>query len=300
VTRDLHDLSVLSRRGAVSPAEQRRLDVYLNTSENARLVHTLGCDYDRMQTQRPGDQALLERVRKQAVVRALPASHARRRWRAPALIALAILISGGAAAMVGNFAGRIGAPLGPGRVSVPARGALPALKSAAEAATGRVLGLPVAPSASAAADDPDPRSKALRAQLSHPNSAAVAPDGDASVLFSRANALRKSGNVSGALVAYAELRELHPASPEAKLSRVLSGRLLLARGEAERAADEFGAYLASNPRGTLAEEALVGKAQALRSLGRGVEERRTWELLLARFPSSIHASTARTRLSRDP
>jgi hypothetical protein len=51
--------------------------------------------------------------------------------------------------------------------------------------------------------------------------------------------------------------------------------------------------------GALAEEALHGKAQALRSLGRASEENETWQLLLERFPKSIHAKTARERLQRD-
>ena len=122
---------------------------------------------------------------------------------------------------------------------------------------------------------------------------------DARELFSRANGERKAGKVDEALLSYAELRRSFPGSQEATLSHVLSGRLLFGRGDTSRAAAEFAAYLARNPNGTLAEEALHGKAEALRALGRNEEERRTWERLLERFPGSIHAATARERLSRD-
>jgi TolA-binding protein len=80
---------------------------------------------------------------------------------------------------------------------------------------------------------------------------------------------------------------------------VLCGRLLLARGDAAGAASEFAGYFAESPNGTLAEEALHGKAQALSSLGRASEENETWRLFLERFPKSIHAKTARERLQRD-
>src|SRR5689334_24961176 len=63
------DLSALARRGALSEVESRRLDVYLNASEDARLVHDIGIDYDRMPTDEPGDEALLARVSTQALER---------------------------------------------------------------------------------------------------------------------------------------------------------------------------------------------------------------------------------------
>jgi TolA-binding protein len=63
------------------------------------------------------------------------------------------------------------------------------------------------------------------------------------------------------------------------------------------ALDAFTAYLAADPRGTLSEEALVGRAQALQKLGRPADARDAWRSLLARFPESVHAPTAQRQIA---
>jgi len=76
------------------------------------------------------------------------------------------------------------------------------------------------------------------------------------------------------------------------------GRLLLdRRGDARGALREFDAYLRAAPRGSLAQEALLGRALAQRRLGREDAERAAWEALLQRYPGSIHAPRARGRLT---
>jgi len=78
---------------------------------------------------------------------------------------------------------------------------------------------------------------------------------------------------------------------------VTLGRLLLDRlGEPERALEEFDAYLAAAPNGTLAEDALVGRAIAFERLGRASDERLAWTDLLTRFPATAQAERARSRL----
>jgi TolA-binding protein len=60
--------------------------------------------------------------------------------------------------------------------------------------------------------------------------------------------------------------------------------------------EKFDAYLDDKPSGTLAEEALVGRAQALAKLGRAQAEARAWQRLIERFPGSAHAPAARRRI----
>ena len=59
----------------------------------------------------------------------------------------------------------------------------------------------------------------------------------------------------------------------------------------------FSAYLDADPRGTLSEEALVGRAQALQELGRNSEMRDAWRSLLERFPESVHAPAAQRQIA---
>ena len=51
------------------------------------------------------------------------------------------------------------------------------------------------------------------------------------------------------------------------------------------------------PRGPLVAEALYGKGRALEALGDGVDERRTWERLVADHAGSAYAPHARRRLA---
>jgi TolA-binding protein len=300
VTRSLDDLIVLARRGELSPAEARRLDVYLAASDDARLIHDIGSDYDGMHTDRSGDVALLDRVGRRVIERHSRGSgRAPSRFRAAALVALGALLASATAAALGAYYLRP-----PPRIGAPTIQRGLDEQKAPAIASAHAAELPPAPAVSASSRvapagvlDRDRDETSMRP--SAPATSARPELGDARALFSRANAERRAGNVADALVTYAELRQRYPASPEALLSRVLCGRLLLARGDAENAAAEFAAYLAQSPSGALAEEALHGKAQALRSLGRASEENETWQLLLERFPKSIHAKTARERLQRD-
>lgn len=118
---------------------------------------------------------------------------------------------------------------------------------------------------------------------------------EAGALFGLANDKRRSGDLTGALAAYADLVARFPSSREAATARALRGRILLEQHDARRALTEFDAYLASG-RGELREEALVGRARAFGLLGRTDSERTAWETLLSSFPSSASADHARLRL----
>ena len=61
----------------------------------------------------------------------------------------------------------------------------------------------------------------------------------AAALFEAANRSRLSGDAPRAIVLYQELVQRHPASAEAALAQLSLGKLLLARGDAERALSAF-------------------------------------------------------------
>lgn len=124
---------------------------------------------------------------------------------------------------------------------------------------------------------------------------------DPDALLRAANRARRARSFDEADRLYDELVARFPGSRAARTSRVPHGRLLLealARPEAALAC--FSAYLADDPQGTLAEEALVGQAQALGRLGRTGEMQAAWRSLLARFPGSMHAATARALTEAGP
>jgi hypothetical protein len=118
----------------------------------------------------------------------------------------------------------------------------------------------------------------------------------AAELFSRANAARRVTDLTKAASLYAELEARFPEAPEAGLSKVSLGRLQLDQlSEPAKALEQFDSYLAKA--GPLAEEAMVGRAQALGRLSRRTEERAAWAALLAKYPDSVWARTARERSS---
>ena len=76
----------------------------------------------------------------------------------------------------------------------------------------------------------------------------------------------------------------------------MGGRFCALR--AGRALRHFTRYLRKRPSGTLAKEALYGKARALRALGRRQAEIKALKSFVRRYPSSIYADRARARLKR--
>lgn len=122
---------------------------------------------------------------------------------------------------------------------------------------------------------------------------------DAAALFERGTAASREGDATTALATFRSLRERFPTSREARTSWVLSGRLLLAAGEATAALQCFDAYLEHGGKGPLVPEAMAGRAAALHRLGRTGEARAQWEAIMARFPRSSAATEARTRLEEE-
>jgi TolA-binding protein len=115
-------------------------------------------------------------------------------------------------------------------------------------------------------------------------------------LLADGTAARARGERAVAVGIFWQLQSRYPSSPEAEVSLISSGQLLLDRGDFAGALAAFGAYRERSPAGSLAEEALDGLARAYAGLSRFDEERRTWRELMDRFPRSAYSPRARARL----
>jgi len=119
---------------------------------------------------------------------------------------------------------------------------------------------------------------------------------EAAALFAEANRARRDGNADRAVGLYRTLQSRFPNSSESELSRALLAQLLLERGNPEAALAGFDRYL-SDDAPVLSAEALVGRARALEQLGKSAQAASAWRLVQSRFPGSVHARLAATRLA---
>jgi len=123
-------------------------------------------------------------------------------------------------------------------------------------------------------------------------------DKGAAALFGAAESARGQGDFAEARRLYAQLASRFHGTREELSARVLGGQMMLDDlDEPAAALRSFERYLRDEANGTLAEEALLGRAQALRRLGRANTEAAAWSDLLARYPRSVHAELARERLA---
>jgi tetratricopeptide (TPR) repeat protein len=281
------DLSALARRGELDAAELRRLELALQSSSEARLLHRAGLDLDQAASVLPGDDALAERVKRRVLARVLPVAPARRRRLLPWGIAAAVVCVAVAAA--GTVAGfrplravfSMAAPLpSPPRKAAAPVVPPPPVQAAPEPSRPTDIVAPVPAPAAAAKTAP-----ALEAAAA-----------SASELFASAASARRRGKAQEAMLLYDALQSRFPGSAEANAADMALGMLRLQRGSARSALDHFTRYLARNPRAELVPDALWGKAQALSSLGRATEARRSYASLLQRYPDSTYAAAARTKL----
>jgi hypothetical protein len=120
----------------------------------------------------------------------------------------------------------------------------------------------------------------------------VQPHSSAREMFERAVSARQQGRVQEAVDSFRALQSHFPGTPEALVSLISLGELLLATGAAADAAASFADYEDSAPAGALAPEALAGQARALARLGRARESEAKWRELARRFPGSPEARRA--------
>lgn len=302
---DLHPEELLVERElqgeALGARERRTLDEHVRTCHACRFIRGAAADFAR---EVPADAApppQLDRLIQTALwsvwAPAVPGGRAVRRapvhGRAPRVVAAAVTICVGgfaAAHLAGLFNRRAAWPAGQPAAVAVSTPAAPAATAGAPEPRPLAVEEP-APAASAPAEpDPMPRGRAPKKS----ESGAGRPWED---LFRRATAARARGHVQQALRLYSELARDYPRSPEGTAGFAFKARLELDQGDARSAARDFDRYLARGSGGSLEEEALVGRAEALRSLGQRAEEAAAWKLLVNRFPGSAHARRARARLA---
>lgn len=257
-----------------------------------RLVSALPADDEE-----PGDRAMVARSIERIVAQRAGAQSAGRivqelawprRWL-PLAAAATLLVAAAAMAYLGRSQQpapppeppRVGDEPSGLTVSTPAPSVNPPPGAAGDMPTFDVSSLPTAPSASARAP-----ARTVEAVT-------------AAELFAQANEARRKRDVAGARALYLELQARYPRSAEASTSYVTLGRLELDHGRSSAALAQYDRYLASGST-ELREDALAGRASALESLGRGEEEKRAWQALLAAYPTSLFAPHARQRLSALP
>jgi TolA-binding protein len=277
------DLSAMSRRGPLAESDRRRLELSLASSPANLAMHRAGEAFDEIEPVPGTDDALVARIALAARDKFAAGSTASTVKRSPRwtvwLAAAAVLL---VAAASGAVIWRLRAEP---RVAPQPMVVAPAPRPEPAAVP------PAAPVALAAPETAgSPRAAARPADKSV----------SAADLFSSANAARKRGDASGALALYGRLQSEHPTSDEALLSHVLAARVRLGRGEYAPAIRQFDRYLERAPGGSLAEEALHGKASAYEQTGQSAQEQAVWRELLRRFPSSVYAVKARERLAEKP
>ena len=141
---------------------------------------------------------------------------------------------------------------------------------------------------------PAPRHRAIARNTVAP---VDAPHLSAGALLAEAGRARGEGQLDRAVSLYRKLQRDFPGTPEAQVSTVPLGRLLLDAASPRAALAAFDAYLRDVPRGPLIAEALYGRGRALEALGEDDEERRAWERLVTDHGGSAYAPHARRRLA---
>lgn len=233
--------------------------------------------------------------------KASPATRSSAGAKATHPVKRSLLEPSSAAVVVASAAEPPTAPVSAGVESVPA----PAVVAPAVVAPSSVRGQsPVRPKpvpdsvrerASAAFAPLAPSSESAPSVSAHPEVAPARSDA-AAALFADANRARRDGNADRAVTLYRALQNRYPASSESELSRALLAQLLLERGSPEAALAGFDRYLAADAP-VLGAEALVGRARALEQLGKSSQASSAWREVESRFPGSVHARLAATRLA---
>jgi tol-pal system protein YbgF len=122
--------------------------------------------------------------------------------------------------------------------------------------------------------------------------AAEAGEYEAALNLFKANKIRESA------AAFEAFAKGHPNSALAPNAYYWQGNALTAQRDCKRAIDVYREVVARWPENPRAADALVGVAACQRELGDTKGERTTLEAVLARFPDSSAAATARQRLKK--
>lgn len=285
---DCHSELVLRvRRELASCSDRIALEAHLAACESCRLSFHFGKAFDCIGAVEVDDGARIERLASNARARWAHKARASgfrqraRRFRVALLAAACVLGVGVAGATFGLLQRE--------PALQPSSSTLAPVKTAAP--TPRVHSLaPRRDSAAQAEPAPATASAPRRATRATPARSATA-------LFKDANEARRRGQLEQASALYSKLQSEFPRSPQAVMSAVSLGGLLLSSGRSDAALAQFERYLQQSRGGGLAAEALYGRGRALAGLGRRAEERLTWERLLREFPACPYAGRAERRLA---
>ncbi|HEY3500908.1 MAG TPA: zf-HC2 domain-containing protein [Polyangiaceae bacterium] len=285
-----NELVQRERRGELSPAERAAFGAHLLSCEDCRISRSLGRDFDESAALERGDGARIlalsavarrwaqERAGESAGVNP-PRRSAPFGWRRRTLLiaaAFPLLLAAGASAAFGVYRARHpeAPPAAPVAKATPAPRVVPA--PITRVAPAPVTSVEVSTAAPARAVERAPQ-RASAAER-----------------FELANAARRGGDAQRAIQLYRELAREFPASAEAAASELRLGGLLLERGKAGSALEQFERHLKRS--GALVPEALYGRGRALAALDEAARERQTWTRMLRDFPQSPYAAHARRRL----
>jgi TolA-binding protein len=302
------ELLVRAERGQLSHAERLALDAHLAACASCRLARDVFGAFSPLNTIEPQDGARIERLA--AVARGYARRKQRPLWRARSAPRVRVLLIAAALALLAGTASA-GSWWWKRRPAVTAQAILtprPGLTATAALskpneptasmtppAAPPSEGAPVAVDLPSPALATDPASDSTQKRVA--SRGPTASDASSAALLRQAGDAERRGDTTDALTLYRKLEQLFPASSEASLAAVPLARLLLARGSTSDALREFDRYLNSSRGGALVPEALYGRARTLAALGDRDEERRTWQRLLADFPSSAYAPIGRQRLA---
>ena len=284
-----NELVARERRGELSASERVALDAHLVQCASCRLSRLLGRDFEAEAPLEPDDGARIARLSASAERWAAgrgsvsTAPLKRRRARVALFAIAAALAAVGASAARGTWSELFGEteskarPVSPKDAPVPTPRAKAPSSPAAE---------PKVQVNDAPRDEREPRKRGEQV-----------PNESAASLFKNASGARREGDAERAIALYRRLQKEFPSSPEAGLSALPLGGLLLDRREARAALAEFDRHVRSAPGSRLLPEALYGRGRSLAALGNRTEERRTWTRLLDQFPESPYTGHARRRLA---
>jgi len=287
------DRIVLARRGALDDDQWRALMSHVRACADCRSVWLAARAFDGEGRTEPEDERLVDRAAMAALATLAP-SRGRPIFRAAVIVAASLA---GAAAMAsvglrihehrqaaasGGSAVEPQAPRHPRSHAAPAAHALSEPPAPATPDPEGAPSVETPPVGSAASDW-----GADRAHLKTDRARSMPPV--AALLFARATAARRSGQLDDAMAGFRRLEREYPRSREAIVSLVsLSDLLEGARPEAALAL--LDRYLDLMPGGPLAPEALARKVRLLKRLGRVTEAQQSHDELVRRFPDWIYGA----------
>ena len=277
------------RKGLVSDQERTAFEAHIAGCDACRMTLEVTGDFDAVGEAEPGDWERVARMATRAAAMHGARSRAPLRVaRGPWPLMVAALVFAGAA-----VAG--------GAIWLVPRSAVETESPSQEDSVKELRGKARATElVDAPADSPSEVTKEEAEPAAALPVEVVAPTGSqttAADIYRGANDARRAGKSHDAILGYQRLQRDYPGSAEAHASRVSLGGLLLKNGSSSAALAQFDAYLASDG-GRLAAEALFGRAQALRALGRSADEAQNLQRLVKNYPNSAYATHAKRRLSQ--